>query len=118
MVDSLIVLGIESSCDDTAAAVVKVFHKNSQVLKAKINSSIIFNQNQIHNNFGGIVPELAARAHVEKLDLCVEKALIDSNTTLNEINIISVTSGPGLIGGLISGVVFACLLYTSPSPRD
>ena len=107
MMDSLIALGIESSCDDTAASVIKVFHKNSQFLKAKINSSIIFNQNQIHNNFGGIVPELAARAHAEKLDLCVEKALIDSNTTLNEINIISVTSGPGLIGGLISGVVFA-----------
>ncbi len=107
MVNSLKVLGIESSCDDTAAAVIEVFYKNSEYLKAEINSSVIFNQNQIHNEFGGIVPELAARAHVEKLDLCVETALIKSGTTLNDINIISVTSGPGLIGGLISGVVFA-----------
>ena len=107
MVNSLKVLGIESSCDDTAAAVIEVFYKNNEYLKAEINSSVIFNQNQIHNEFGGIVPELAARAHVEKLDLCVETALIKSGTTLNDINIISVTSGPGLIGGLISGVVFA-----------
>ena len=107
MMDSLKVLGIESSCDDTAAAIINVFHKNNEYLKAEINSSVIFNQNQIHNNFGGVVPELAARAHVEKLDLCVETALVESDTNLNDIDIISVTSGPGLIGGLISGVVFA-----------
>jgi N6-L-threonylcarbamoyladenine synthase len=107
MMDCLKVLGIESSCDDTASAVITVFHENNKFIKAEINSSIVFNQNQIHADYGGVVPELAARAHVEKLDLCVESALIDSGKTLSDINIICVTSGPGLIGGLISGVIFA-----------
>ncbi len=107
MEDSFTVLGIESSCDDTAAAIITVFHKKDQFLKAEINSSIVFNQAQIHNKFGGVVPELAARAHTEKLDFCVEAALTESSQTLNKINIISVTTGPGLIGGLLSGVTFA-----------
>ena len=67
----------------------------------------MFNQNQIHTSFGGVVPELAARAHTEKLDHCVERALEQSGRNLHDINVISVTSGPGLIGGLISGVTFA-----------
>ncbi len=105
--NSLDVLGIESSCDDTAASVVSIFYKKNRYLKAKINASIVSSQNQIHNAFGGVVPELAARAHTEKLDYCVEQALKDSGKTFHDISVISVTSGPGLIGGLISGVTFA-----------
>ena len=107
MINSLKVLGIESSCDDTAAAVINVFHKKKKCIKTEIKASIVFNQNLIHNEFGGVVPELAARAHVEKLDLSVKAALRKSGTCLNEIDIITVTSGPGLIGGLLSGVMFA-----------
>ncbi len=105
--DTLEVLGIESSCDDTAASVVSVFYKNNTYSRAKINASIVFNQNKIHNSFGGVVPELAARAHTEKLDHCVEIALDQSGINLHDIDVICVTSGPGLIGGLISGVTFA-----------
>ena len=107
MINSLKVLGIESSCDDTAASVVTIFHKKTNINEVQINSSIVYNQNEIHRSFGGIVPELAARAHAEKLDLCVEKALTDSDETLKNIDLLAVTSGPGLIGGLISGVTFA-----------
>ncbi len=107
MMDSLKVLGIESSCDDTAASVINVFHKDNTFIRAEIHSSIVFDQNKIHNNYGGVVPELAARAHVEKIDHCVETALFESHQTLDKIDLISVTSGPGLIGGLISGVMFA-----------
>ena len=107
MINSLKVLGIESSCDDTGAAVVNVDCKNNNYLNGKVSSSIIFNQNLLHAEYGGVVPELAARAHTEKLDICVEAALKNSEVALKDIDIICVTSGPGLIGGLISGVMFA-----------
>ena len=105
--NSLKVLGIESTCDDTAAAVVDVYFKKRNFIKAKVRSSIVFDQSQIHSTFGGVVPELAARAHTEKLDLCVEAALSESKNNLHDLDIISVTSGPGLIGGVIAGVMFA-----------
>ena len=104
---SLKVLGIESSCDDTAAAVVTISYEEKSSMKAFINSSIVFDQNLIHESFGGVVPELAARAHTEKLDFCVESALEKAQINLKDIDLISVTSGPGLIGGVISGVMFA-----------
>ena len=107
MTYSLKVLGIESSCDDTAASIIEVYHDNNYLTKAKIDSSIVYNQSDIHSIFGGIVPELAARAHVEKLDVCVEAALSRAGQALDDIDIVSVTSGPGLIGGIISGVMFA-----------
>ena len=107
MINSLTVLGIESSCDDTAAAVVMIDYKNNKYLNGQIASSIVFNQNLLHAQYGGVVPELAARAHTEKLDICVEAALNKSKTNLTDLDIICVTSGPGLIGGLISGVMFA-----------
>ncbi len=107
MKNTLKVLGIESSCDDTAASIITIFHENTNTISAEINSSIVFDQANIHTKFGGVVPELAARAHTEKLDLCVETALNVSGEKLGNINIISVTTGPGLIGGLISGVTFA-----------
>lgn len=96
-------LGIESSCDDTAAAIVRRRIDGS----AEILSSIVQGQNNLHQNFGGVVPEIAARAHSIRLDDCTKKALSEAKVTLNAIDFIAVTAGPGLIGGLLSGVAFA-----------
>lgn len=93
------VLGIESSCDDTAAAVVRA--------DRTILSSVVADQSALHAAFGGVVPEIAARAHAEKLDISVAAALKDADISLSEIDAIAVTAGPGLIGGVISGVMMA-----------
>ena len=98
MTAPLTLLGIESSCDDTAAAVVC----GSEVL-----SSVVYGQTSLHADFGGVVPEIAARAHAEKLDHCVEEALEAADVTLTELDGIAVTAGPGLIGGVLSGVMCA-----------
>ena len=100
---SLTILGIESSCDDTAAAVVRA-HALPQ---GQILSSEVEGQTTLHAAFGGVVPEIAARAHVERLDHCVERALLAANVTLRQIDAIAVTAGPGLIGGVLSGVMLA-----------
>lgn len=92
-------LGIESSCDDTAAAVVSD--------DRRILSNIVLDQTTLHETYGGIVPEIAARAHAEKLDIAVKKALSDAGLTLGDMDGIAVTAGPGLIGGVISGVMTA-----------
>ena len=92
-------LGIESSCDDTAAAVVRG--------DGTILASVVAGQTALHENFGGVVPEIAARAHAEKLDLCVEEALATAGLTLAALDGIAVTAGPGLIGGVLSGVMLA-----------
>ena len=92
-------LGIESSCDDTAAAVVSS--------SREILSSVVVDQNDLHEAFGGVVPEIAARAHAEKLDIAVDAALTQSGRGLSDIDAIAVTAGPGLIGGVISGVMCA-----------
>lgn len=101
MTRSLTVLGIESSCDDTAAAVVRLDGT------AEVLSSIVYGQTALHADFGGVVPEIAARAHAEKLDHCVEDALAKANTKLRDLDGIAVTAGPGLIGGVLSGVMCA-----------
>lgn len=103
MPDAITILGIESSCDDTAAAVVRLSDDGS----AEILSSVVHGQTELHADFGGIVPELAARAHAEKLDICAENALLESGLSLNKLDAIAVTAGPGLIGGVLSGVMFA-----------
>jgi N6-L-threonylcarbamoyladenine synthase len=103
MNDSLTVLGLESSCDDTAAAVVHV----SKGKTPKILSSVVYGQANLHAEFGGVVPEIAARAHAEKLDFCVEAALTEANIALSDCQLIAVTAGPGLIGGVLSGVMCA-----------
>lgn len=92
------ILGIESSCDDTAAAVVR---------DTEILSSVVVGQTALHADFGGVVPEIAARAHVEKLDDVVTTALKQANLTLTDIDAVAVTAGPGLIGGVVSGVMCA-----------
>jgi len=103
MTETVTILGLESSCDDTAAAVVR--HAPGQ--PAQILSSIVFDQHALHADFGGVVPEIAARAHAERLDLCVEIALSKSALSLADMDAIAVTSGPGLIGGVLSGVMCA-----------
>lgn len=103
MTQILTILGLESSCDDTAAAVVQ---QDGNKLP-KVLSSIVFGQNELHSAYGGVVPEIAARAHAEKLDVCVREALQESGLTLSDLDAIAVTSGPGLIGGVMSGVMCA-----------
>lgn len=99
----LTLLGIESSCDDTAAAIVRAGPDPAQ----RILSSVTIGQESLHAAFGGVVPEIAARAHAEKLDIAVEQALAQANCTLGDLDGIAVTAGPGLIGGVLSGVMLA-----------
>jgi len=100
------VLGLESSCDDTAASVVKITNCTDNK-KIEILSSIVLNQNSLHEGFKGVVPEIAARAHSERIDICTKEALKNADISIKDIDLICVTSGPGLIGGLLSGVMFA-----------
>ncbi|WP_213685567.1 tRNA (adenosine(37)-N6)-threonylcarbamoyltransferase complex transferase subunit TsaD [Roseicyclus sp.] len=102
MTTALTILGLESSCDDTAAAVLR-----GGAGAAAILSSIVAGQTDLHAAFGGVVPEIAARAHAEKLDLVVEQALAAADVTLSQIDAIAVTAGPGLIGGVLAGVMAA-----------
>jgi len=102
------ILGIESSCDETAAAIIQ--EENEQI---KILSNIVSSQFDIHKEFGGVVPELAARAHVEKIDLIVEKAISESKTNLDEIDAVAVTAGPGLIVCLTVGLNFGKTIAAS-----
>ena len=104
--ESYQVLGVESSCDDTAASVVKITNCTDNK-KIEVLSSIVLNQNSLHSEFKGIVPEIAARAHSERIDICTKEALKKANISIKDIDLICVTSGPGLIGGLLSGVMFA-----------
>jgi len=102
MTDTLTILGIESSCDDTAAAVLRASGAQTELL-----SSVVSGQTDLHAAYGGVVPEIAARAHAERLDLMVEQAVEQAGMTLSEIDVIAVTAGPGLIGGVLSGVMCA-----------
>ncbi|WP_299850552.1 tRNA (adenosine(37)-N6)-threonylcarbamoyltransferase complex transferase subunit TsaD [uncultured Roseovarius sp.] len=103
MIEPLTILGLESSCDDTAAAVVRVSPNET----AHILSSVVYGQEGLHSAFGGVVPEIAARAHAEKLDLCVKQALIEADCSFGSLDAVAVTAGPGLIGGVMSGVMCA-----------
>ncbi|WP_299281434.1 tRNA (adenosine(37)-N6)-threonylcarbamoyltransferase complex transferase subunit TsaD [uncultured Tateyamaria sp.] len=96
------VLGIESSCDDTAAAVVRGVAGDMEVLGA-----VVYGQTDLHAQFGGVVPEIAARAHAERLDVSIVAALEQAKLPLSKIDAIAVTCGPGLIGGVVSGVMMA-----------
>jgi N6-L-threonylcarbamoyladenine synthase len=102
MTQTLTLLGIESSCDDTAAAIVRAGPDGAVIL-----SSVVWGQTALHAGFGGVVPEIAARAHAERIDLCVEEALGQAGLRLNTLDGIAVTAGPGLIGGVLSGVMCA-----------
>lgn len=95
----ILVLGIESSCDETSAAVVK---NGREVLSNVINSQI-----KIHEKFGGVVPEIASRSHTEVINQVVKQALKEANVTLDDIDVITPTYGPGLVGALLVGVSYA-----------
>ena len=90
------ILAVESSCDETAAAVVK---NGREVL-----SNVIYTQIALHTEYGGEVPEIASRKHIEKINQVIEQALSDSGKKLNEMTAIAVTYGPGLVGALLVGV--------------
>ena len=89
---TLTFLGIESSCDDTAAAVVRR-HADG---RGEVLSSQVEGQTALHADFGGVVPEIAARAHAERLDHCVERALAEAGVALGDLDAVAVTAGPGL----------------------
>lgn len=103
MAKTTTILGLESSCDDTAAAVIR----QTAGEPAQILSSVVFDQADVHSAFGGVVPELAARAHAEKLDICVRDAMQQANVGFGDLDAVAVTAGPGLIGGVLSGVMCA-----------
>ncbi|MET0249738.1 MAG: tRNA (adenosine(37)-N6)-threonylcarbamoyltransferase complex transferase subunit TsaD [Sphingobium sp.] len=92
-----IILGLESSCDETAAALVTA--------KGEVLAHRLATQEEAHRPFGGVVPEIAARAHVEALTPLVEAALADAKMTLADVDVIAATAGPGLIGGVMVGLV-------------
>jgi len=94
-----LILAIESSCDETACAVVK---NGREVL-----SNVIYSQIDLHKIYGGVVPEIASRKHIEKINQVVDKALKDSNKTFDDMDAIAVTYGPGLVGALLVGVAHA-----------
>lgn len=102
MARSFTILGLESSCDDTGAAVVRGTPGAAEVL-----SSVVEGQSALHADFGGVVPEIAARAHAERMDIVVRRALDEAGVGLANLDAIAVTAGPGLIGGVMSGVMCA-----------
>ena len=103
------VLGIESSCDETSAAIVK---NGREVLSNVINSQIA-----IHEKFGGVVPEIASRKHIEAISQVVEEALKQANMTFDDIDAVACTYGPGLVGALLVGVGYAkALSYALNKP--
>ena len=104
-----IILGIESSCDETAASLIT---ENEQGI-ATILSSIVSSQVDVHKEFGGVVPELAARSHIEKIDLITKKAIDESGVKLEEVDAIATTAGPGLIVCLSVGLSFGKAMAAS-----
>ena len=97
-----IILGIESSCDETAVALIRENNKD----EPEILSNIVSSQVDIHKEFGGVVPELAARAHIEKIDLITKKAIDESGVSLKDVVAVAATAGPGLIVCLSVGLNF------------
>ena len=95
----VLILGIESSCDETAAAVIR---NGREVL-----SNIIASQIELHKLYGGVVPEIASRKHIEKINQVIEEALEEADCTLDDLDAIAVTYGPGLVGALLVGVAEA-----------
>lgn len=109
MTQDVVILAIESSCDETAVAIVK----NGR----KILSNIVASQVQSHVRFGGVVPEVASRHHVEQISQVYKLALEQANLTLDQVDAIAVTQGPGLVGSLLTGITAAktlALAYQKP----
>ena len=91
------ILGIETSCDETAAAVVNG--------EGKILSNLVLSQLEEHRAFGGVVPEVAARAHIDHLHTLIKAAMDDAGVTFADLSGVAATSGPGLIGGVMIGMI-------------
>ncbi|MEE3392440.1 MAG: tRNA (adenosine(37)-N6)-threonylcarbamoyltransferase complex transferase subunit TsaD [Lachnospiraceae bacterium] len=109
MMKDILILGLESSCDETAASVV--------VNGRHVLSNVIYSQIDIHTLYGGVVPEIASRKHIEKVDTVIKKALSDACVTLDDITAVAVTCGPGLVGPLLVGVSTAkALAYAAGKP--
>ena len=107
--NDVLILAIESSCDETAASVVR---NGREVL-----SNVISSQIALHTQFGGVVPEIASRKHIEKINQVITQALDDAKVTLNDITAIGVTYGPGLVGALLVGVAEAkAIAYAADKP--
>ena len=103
------ILAIESSCDETAAAVIK----NGR----QVCSNVIYSQIELHKLYGGVVPEIASRKHIEKINQVIQQALIEADMTLPEMDAIAVTYGPGLVGALLVGVAEAkAIAYAAKKP--
>ena len=96
---STLILGIESSCDETAAAIL--------CSERGLLSNIVASQDEAHRPFGGVVPEIAARAHMSKIDAIIDQAITDAGVDYRDLSAIAATSGPGLIGGVITGLMAA-----------
>lgn len=96
---NILTLGIETSCDETSASVV--------LNGRNVLSNVVYSQIDSHKKFGGVVPEIASRAHLEKICPVVDEALKGANVTFNDIDVIAATNGPGLIGALLVGVSYA-----------
>lgn len=109
MSKDILILAIESSCDETAAAVVK---NGREVL-----SNVISSQIALHTLYGGVVPEIASRKHMEAINQVIEQALAEANVTLEDIDAIGVTYGPGLVGALLVGLTAAkAIAYATDKP--
>ena len=107
--EDVLILAIESSCDETAASV----GKNGR----EVLSNVISSQIALHTLYGGVVPEIASRKHIEKINQVIESALAEADVTLEEITAIAVTYGPGLVGALLVGVAEAkALAYAAKKP--
>lgn len=109
MEKDILILGIESSCDETAASVVR---NGREVL-----SNVISSQIELHKLYGGVVPEIASRKHIEKINQVIEEALEEAKVTLDDIDAVAVTYGPGLVGALLVGVAAAkAIAYAAKKP--
>ena len=109
MIKKPLILGIESSCDETAASLIT---ENEQGIPIVL-SNIISSQVEVHKEFGGVVPELAARSHIEKIDLIVQKAIKNSGRKIEDIDAVASTAGPGLIVCLSVGLSFGKALSSA-----
>jgi len=109
MIKKPLILGIESSCDETAASIIT---ENEQGVPT-ILSNIVSSQVDVHKEFGGVVPELAARSHVEKIDLITKRAIDESGIKMEEVDAVAVTAGPGLVVCLSVGLSFGKAIAAS-----
>ena len=99
-----LMLGVETSCDDTAAAVVRMRAAKGRQPEGDILSSVVWRQDDAHESYGGVVPEIAARSHVERVDLVVARAMREAGVRYGQLDGVAATAGPGLVGGVMVGL--------------